>query len=172
MLDQVDSFLTKGYCIFDEKGLLDLTEFAVQNVEEFEGFPMILDAYTDIEQQKINMFVQYVSEKYVESLYKNYEVLGTGVWDGVDSGSMGWHNDHNEGIDFNVLLYNDDTDDSTGGQIEFQYPGGQECIYPKSGNLIFINQDLKFKHKASRSTGFRRVATIEYGLRYGQNYIL
>lgn len=162
MLDQTDKFLTYGYAHFHEPNLLDLSKFNITNVEINDNLE---NNFTLEEQVMLDEFVRFVSEKYIEPLYKDYEVTYCGVWDGVDLGSADWHNDAVEGFDFNVLYYFDDTDESTGGQIEFKHYNGEVCIYPKKGDLVFINQNGKFYHKASRSKQHRRVASIEYKVR-------
>jgi hypothetical protein len=159
MLDQTDIFLTQGYAHFKEPGLLDLSKFNITNVEIDDTLE---NNFSIEEQAMIDQFVEYVSKKYVGSLYKNYEVVYYAVWDGVDQGSTEWHNDAVEGFDFNVLYYYDDTDETVGGQIELRNYEGEVCVYPKSGDLVFINQNGKFYHRANRSTAPRRVASIEY----------
>lgn len=157
----LDNFFTKGYVLFHEPNLIDLNCFEIVNVEIYDKLP--LNAFDENEQKQFMEFSKVVTEKYVTQLFGDYyEILGYGIWDGVDPGSMNWHNDQDEGLDFNVLYYHDTMLPETGGQIEFKYPGGQDCVYPKSGDLIIINQDFKFMHKASRSTISRRVASIEF----------
>lgn len=159
MLNQLSNFLLNGYAHFNESGLLDLSKFNIVNVEITDNLDI---SFSEEEQLLIDKYVEYVSKKYVEPIYKNYIVTYCAVWDGVDLGSTEWHNDKIEGFDFSVLYYYDSTNEESGGQIEFKFPDGETIIYPKSGDLIFINQDKKFFHKASRSNSSRRVASIEY----------
>ena len=159
MLNQLSNFLLNGYAHFNESGLLDLSKFNIVNVEITDNLDI---SFSEEEQLLIDKYVEYVSKKYVEPIYKNYIVTYCAVWDGVDLGSKEWHNDKIEGFDFSVLYYYDSTNEESGGQIEFKFPDGETIIYPKSGDLIFINQDKKFFHKASRSNSSRRVASIEY----------
>lgn len=159
MKDQFENFLLKGYAVFADPGIIDLSKFNITNVEIAKD----LDDVTDIEERTyLEEFVNYVSNTYVRPVYPNFEVKYSNVWDGVDAGSMTWHNDNNEGFDFNVLYYYDSTSKDVGGEIEFKYPGGEDKIYPQTGNLIFINQNGQFQHKANRSLTQRRVASIEY----------
>lgn len=161
MKDQSDCFLQNGYCSFYIPDLIDLSKFNVVNVEQFETLP--LDAWTPYEEQEIKRFVDFVSNEYVATLFPNYVVDYYAVWDGVDLGSAEWHNDSDELFHFNCLYYFDDTGPAVGGNVEFRWPnGGYANLYPKAGTLVFINQDLKFEHKANRSTAPRRVASIEY----------
>lgn len=159
MLNQLSNFLLNGYAHFNESDLLDLSKFNIVNVEITDNLDI---SFSEEEQLLIDKYVEYVSKKYVEPIYKNYIVTYCAVWDGVDLGSTEWHNDKIEGFDFSVLYYYDSTNEESGGQIEFKFPDGETIIYPKSGDLIFINQDKKFFHKASRSNSSRRVASIEY----------
>lgn len=159
MKEQFENFVTKGYAVFTDPGIIDLSKFVITNVEFAEDLYDITDHE---EQQHLEKFINYVSEHYVKTVYPNFRVEYANVWDGVDAGSMNWHNDHVEGFDLNVLYYHDSTSPETGGEIEFKYPGGEDKLYPKSGTLIFINQNGQFEHKANRSTVNRRVASIEY----------
>lgn len=159
MLEQTHNFLFFGYSLFKEPNLLDLSKFNITNVEITDE---LTNNFTDYEQLELNKFIEYISEKYVNPLYKNYIVTYYAVWDGVDLGSTCWHNDSNEGFDFNVLYYFDDTDEKKGGQIEFKCSERETLIYPKKFDLIFINQNKKFYHKVTRSKDKRRVASIEY----------
>lgn len=159
MLNKLSNFLLNGYAHFNEPNLLDLSKFNVINVEINDNLDI---NFSHHEQQLIDKYVEYISKKYVDSIYKNYIVTCCAIWDGVDLGSTKWHNDNNEGFDFSVLHYYDDTSKEIGGQIEFKFPDGETIIYPKCGDLIFINQDEKFFHKAARSSSTRRVASIEY----------
>lgn len=159
MKDQLDNFLTKGYARFNELGLLNLSKFVMTNVEVQDK--LVEDK--DPEQQlELKNFIDYITKNYVNPIWPNAEVTYYGVWDGVDEGSMTWHNDAVEGFDFNVLYYYDSTDEDVGGAVEFRYNGGEDIIYPKAGDIVFINQNGKFYHKANRSEKQRRVATIEY----------
>lgn len=162
MLDQIDNFLQKGYAHFTKTNLLIEDDFNFPNVE-IEEDPL-LGNFTDKEYEHIINFIEHVSKIYVEPLFPTYIIKNYAVWEGVDLGSAIWHNDKNEGFDLNCLYYFNDTDETTGGQIEFKGPLGEVQIYPKQGDLIFINQDTRFQHKASRSSSQRKVASIEYKL--------
>ncbi len=159
MKDQIDSFLLKGYAHFKEPGLLNSKIFTFTNVEIDDE---LNNNFNSEQKYHLNLFIDYVSKNYVYSLYKNFEVVYYSIWDGVDLGSTEWHNDSVEGFDFNVLYYLDNTNEKIGGSIEFRWSEGEELIYPSSGDLVFINQNGKFYHKASRSKSQRRVASIEY----------
>jgi hypothetical protein len=159
MIDQINSFLEKGFAIFNVPDLIDLSAFNIINVELNDD---LINDFSATEQAALDDFVNYVSQNFVKSLYKDFKVVYYSIWDGVDQGSTVWHNDNVEGFDFNVLYYFDNTDPVVGGCIEFRYPDGEHKIYPKSGDLIFINQKMQFLHRASRSTAHRRVASIEY----------
>lgn len=159
MRDQLDNFLTKGYARFNEKNLLDLSKFVMTNVEVQDK---LIEDTDPEQQQEMRDFVKYISDNYVKPIWPNAQVTYYGVWDGVDEGSTTWHNDAVEGFDFNVLYYYDNTDENVGGSVEFKYDGGEDIIYPIAGDIVFINQNGKFYHKANRSEKQRRVATIEY----------
>lgn len=159
MLNQLSNFLLKGYAHFNEPNLLDLSKFNIVNVEINDNLDI---NFSHAEQKLIDKYVEYVNNKYINPIYKSYVVTYCAVWDGVDLGSTEWHNDKIEGFDFSVLYYHNNTSKEIGGQIEFKFPDGETIIYPKCGDLIFINQDEKFFHKAAQSSSTRRVASIEY----------
>jgi hypothetical protein len=164
MIDQLENFLVKGYAVFLEPDLIDLSVFNLINVEEIGDAPE-LELLQNVDLKEtilLQQFADKVSKNYVEPVFKNFKINRINAWNGVDLSSMHWHNDKIENFDFSVLYYYDDTSIKVGGKIEFQYPEGEVAIYPRAGNLIFINQDLKFRHRASRSTNSRRVASIEY----------
>lgn len=161
MIEQFNSFLVNGFTIFNVPDLIDLSEFNIINVELNDDS---VNSFSISEQAKMDTFIEYVSQNFVKSFYTDFEIVDYSVWDGVDQGSTIWHNDSVEGFDFSVLYYFDNTDPVVGGSIEFQYPNGETKIYPKSGDLIFINQNKRFYHKASRSTSQRRIASIEYNV--------
>jgi hypothetical protein len=156
---QANNFLTKGYAHFHENNLIDLSIFKITNVE-IKGD--LKNNFTFEEKILLEYFVNYISENYVSTLYNNFEVTYYSVWNGVHEGSTKWHNDSDEGFNFGVNYYHDNTDENIGGSVEFRYPGGEDTVYPKSGDLIFINQNKNFLHKANRSKSSRRVASIEY----------
>jgi hypothetical protein len=160
MLDQLHNFLTLGYAKFQDPGILDLEQFDIPNVEFFSD--PVLGEFEGKELEEITAFQNYILKKYVLLVYPNAKIKYCAVWDGVDSGSMNWHNDAVEGFDFNMLYYFDDCDEVSGGQIEFMHPEGTVTLYPKHGDIVFINQDSKFKHRAFRSKGNRRVASMEF----------
>lgn len=162
MLDQLDNFMQKGYAHFKNTNLLNVDDFSFPNVE-IEDDPL-LGTFNDTEYELILDFIETVTKTYVEPLFPSYIIKKYAVWDGIDLGSTIWHNDKLEGFDLNCLYYFDNTSSDIGGSIEFKIGDDETQIYPQNGDLIFINQDTKFRHRALRSSNSRRVASIEYKL--------
>lgn len=167
MLEQTTQFLSQGFAVFPEPGLLNVNDFTFENVELVSD--PILNAFTPEQHRLMLDFIHHICTKYIEPLYPAYTIVNYAVWDGVDLGSAEWHNDATENFDINCLYYFDTQTVESGGNIEFMWPVSDKHtahtgVYPVAGTLAFINQQLKFKHKANRSATKRRVASVEFKL--------
>lgn len=95
-------------------------------------------------------------------IFPSVRLFSIGYWDGVDPGSQRWHDDLAEGHDLSVLLYLDDTDETSGGDICIKKRDNMHCIYPKRGDIICIDHTQGVLHKASPSKNTRRLIAFEF----------
>jgi len=158
-------FLSKGFAVINIPQILDLIsidEFEIVNVEQIEGVDDIPPvARPRYQEQQMLKVVDYLKCNFLNCVFKEYNILSCSLWDGVDSGSLDFHNDSKEGQSFCFLIYFDDQKQETGGSISFKWPGGQETIIPKAGTVCWVNQQTKFQHRAERSKITRRVMCVE-----------
>lgn len=89
------------------------------------------------------------------------ECVGIGSWVNSDIGTMEWHSDGIEGIDYTMMYYFDDTDPAVGGSISFKVGDEAHTIYPRSGDIILINQSNRCQHKVEQCKSIRRVIGID-----------
>ena len=112
---------------------------------------------------KLNMFGQYLHQKYIlpewpDAVFNKYL-----VWDGVDKDNQGWHTDMFEDYDVFFLYYLDHTYRETGGAINFKWDGDKtESYQPVAGELFMISNIRGFWHKADSTKITRRVCSFDY----------
>jgi hypothetical protein len=109
----------------------------------------------------LNETKSFLIENYMRS-FKNCEFIRMGAWSGVDDDSTKWHNDFEEGFNANIVVYLDDSLNEN--KIEIKNSNEEVAIYPKKGDFVLINQDTKFKHRATHAIGQRRVFSFEFNV--------
>lgn len=165
--DDPYNFLLKGFCVFENTNLIsqfyEIENYKIEdcNVLECDDLEKhmpkkVVDVLKDVQKK--------IGDTYISKLYDNWKPMSVGMWDGIDEGSEKWHNDSNEGMSFNFLLYFDDMFPTTGGALHVKGPQSEEIIYPKRDMLVWINQSEQFFHKADKSHAQRRLASFEYKL--------
>lgn len=83
------------------------------------------------------------------------------IWDDVDSGSKVWHNDRSlSDANLTVLIYCDDRVE--GNTISVRGPLSMIDITPDKYDVVYVNQNEKFEHRASISKLPRRVIGLQY----------
>ena len=145
----LDKFLNNGFFkVNDPKAFKFFDIDAVDWTEKGEMGVSIIKRNEKIEKQ-LEKTKEYVSDKYILPLsshaYGKIEVVN-----GLDKPTLEWHNDLIEGPNCGCLLYFDDTDEDTGGNISFRRKSDKEVIssfYPKKYDILVLNQSLKFQHK-------------------------
>lgn len=157
------SFFEKGFVIFEEPELVELIgdDFELLNRQERLRDNFKKDMTSELN-QRFNTATEYIRFKYMASLFDDFEFVKYGCWEGVDTDNTYWHNDFFEGMNCFFLLYCQDQAPETGGSISFQWPGGEETIYPKRGTLAMLNQRLDFYHKAEKSKIERRICAFDF----------
>lgn len=161
----ISDIYTKGYVRFYEpQGLemININEHKLLNTEERarDNGKEDIDALL---RNKLNMFGQYLHQKYIlpewpEAIFNKYL-----IWDGVDKDNQGWHTDMFEDYDVFFLYYLDHTYRETGGAINFKWDGDKtESYQPVAGELFMISNIRGFWHKADSTKITRRVCSFDY----------
>lgn len=161
-LKGIESFFLYGYYL-DEYSDIDFSYF-----KELE----FKDCNISIEEQfvdekhlnELQTLQSLLGKKYIEKVFTNYQLRSYGMWDGVDEGSSRWHNDFLDGDSFNsnILVYLDDNNEKNGNSIEVRGPQFSHKLYPKNGQLLWLNQKKIFQHRATHTSGRRRILSFEY----------
>jgi len=161
----ISDIYTKGYVrLYEPQGLemISINEHKLLNTEERARD----NGKEDIDHllgNKLNMFGQYLHQKYIlpewpEAIFNKYL-----VWDGVDKDNQGWHTDMFEDYDVFFLYYLDHTYRETGGAINFKWDGDKtESYQPAAGELFMISNIRGFWHKADSTKITRRVCSFDY----------
>lgn len=161
----IQDIYTKGYVKLSEPQgleLIKLDEFRLLNVEERQRDNGEKDV-SPLLTARMNTFGQFLYQKYIlpewpEATYNKFL-----VWDGVDKDNQGWHTDMFEEYDVFFLYYFDDSNEETGGAINFKWDGDQTASYqPKAGDLFMVSNKRGFWHRADDTMITRRVASFDY----------
>lgn len=109
----------------------------------------------------LHPFIQKMNSELSE--YFSVKFMKAEIWDDVDKGSKEWHNDnkYNESMaNLTVLIYCDERKE--GNSISVRGPLCEVKILPDRYDMVIINQNKKFEHKASISELPRRVIGLQY----------
>lgn len=170
-IDWVNDFRTKGYAKFSEPELasmVDIDKVVFHYHEERLRDNFKDNLPTDVVAQ-MERVKAYITQKYIDVGFTDYEFMNYVIAEGVDADSGIWHNDGFEGGSAFFLFYFDDQFEETDGEIEFRWPqGGHAKYYPKKGDLILLNQTPGFFHRASKSKITRRLASITYNIKHSE----
>jgi hypothetical protein len=169
--DWINDFRTKGYAKFSEIDLANMVD--IDKVVFHYHEERLRDNFKDnlpVEVVKQMELVKvYLTQKYIDAAFKNYEFMNYVVAEGVDADSSIWHNDGFEGGSVFFLFYFDDQHEETAGEVEFRWPnGGHAKYYPKKGDLILLNQTPGFFHRASKSKIPRRLSSFTYNVEHSE----
>lgn len=105
-----------------------------------------------------------IGQEYISKLFdRNYILKNCAMWEGVDEGSIDWHNDWQNGknMNTNLLVYLDDTTEHL-NSIQVRNKVDEYVVLPKEGDFVLLNQGLGFEHKATHNGGRRRVLSFEF----------
>jgi hypothetical protein len=90
-----------------------------------------------------------LATKYLKNCKADYVDLVKGMDDNV----YDWHNDFEPNkVNLGILLYYTDTDEETGGAIQFRKFGSTEVetIYPKQYDVLIVNHTQNFEHRVTK----------------------
>ena len=161
----LDSFFLEGYY---KAKVSDFTDFDISFFDQFKIAHCashecdILDPAAVAELKKLQ---QFFADNLIKLLFDEFEVVDIGMWEGVDDGTSDWHNDWQDGDNFssNILIYLDDNTEENGNSLKVRSHGtNEQTLYPKRGEFIWLNQKSCFEHKATFTSGIRRVLSLEY----------
>lgn len=115
-------------------------------------------------QADLDKLHQWFADNYISKMFDDFEMKQCAMWSGVDEGSRNWHNDYEDGDSFNsnILVYMDDNTIENGNNIQVASGDFVNIIYPKRREFVWLNQKKCFQHRATHTSGVRRVLSFEY----------
>lgn len=161
-LPGIENFFLHGYYLDENLGM-DFSDYKSMNFKDCNDKDE--DSWLDKRYlSDLKKIQEFFADRYISSIFTNYELKDCGMWEGVDDGSSKWHNDYLDGDTFNsnILVYLDDNTIENGNSIEVRGPGFTHKLYPKANQLIWLNQKRIFEHRATHSSGRRRILSFEY----------
>ena len=113
----------------------------------------------------LKMCHTYLGDKYIRKLSNKFNLYGQPeIINGVDKGSLNWHNDEKEGANLAALMYfTSAANPDTGGQLEVrnaETKGLSAFLYPGRGDVILLNHKKQWEHKIGefKPIGVERIA--------------
>lgn len=159
------SFFSNGYLHghIPEVNSYDFSQF--EFVDCFKH-AKVLDLKPVIDERAHNVLTeiyQLIEDRYIRHMFDRYELLEMSMWEGVDELSRTWHNDYIKGKTFNsnILVYLDEGNEENGNFIEVKNQEEEFKIYHKAGDFVWLNQKHIFRHKATHTSGQRRLISYE-----------
>jgi hypothetical protein len=155
------------YKLYEPEGIdfVNLEKYKLLNVEERNRDNGEHDLPEELS-HKLSIFANYLKTKYIDSHWPENNFIKFTVWDGVDKDNQGWHTDMFEDYDVFFLYYYDDSEEKTGGAIQFKWKESDEFkIYshqPRSGDLFLVSNARGFWHRAESTTIQRRVMSFDF----------
>jgi len=172
-MDDINNFIIQGFHVYHSPNLvklLDISSFGnIIDVNTYNDTAGILDVgiyaiyFTEEQKEKLGIVQHFLESNFLTEF--EYYIVKCCIWDGVDDGSVQFHNDGKEHMNCTFLCYFSDTSEETGGALFVKKLNGVASkIYPQAGDIVWLNQDEKFQHKAERSSIPRIVAGFEYNI--------
>jgi len=157
-------FNEKGFVFLrdeDVAGLIDVDSFKLKYNEEMLRDNSENDLPSNVKMQ-MDIVAEHLKTKYLEKMFDEVNFVKYILWEGVDADTATWHNDGFEGMNAFFLLYFDDQDEETGGEVAFKWGDKEESFYPKRGDLILLNQAAGFFHRADKAKIKRRQCSFDF----------
>ena len=161
-LANLNNFFLKGYVQGQFwKDVSHFKDYDIKNAEDpnvGETSSVPKEAEKELEKLQIE-----IGKKLISKIYDKYECRNVGAWEGVDEGSVKWHNDQLDGknMNSNVLVYLDDTREHKNG-IDVKSQIEEYSLTPKENEFVWLNQSKMYQHKDSHNGGRRRILSFEY----------
>ena len=165
--EQLTQLITNGYFLTDVSELIK--DIDVDHITWYKCPEGVLKpSDRDPIYQRLNTLSDDIGDKIIKPMFGNYTKGITGFWDRVDSYSVNWHNDLNEGSNLFALVYFDTMTPGIAGNIHVRNAQGDEFSHlPSKGDCIFINQQKGFEHRVTQTRPYdvvRRVANFRYNV--------
>jgi hypothetical protein len=105
----------------------------------------------DVE-KALKMCHTYLGDKYISQLSGKFNLYGQPeIINGVDKGSLNWHNDLKEGANVAALMYfTGASNPDTGGHLEVRTAETKQLsafLYPGKCDVILLNHKSTWEHK-------------------------
>jgi hypothetical protein len=146
-------FLSHGYQSAPFKDVKALQAFEHFKYPKAYALDYVVDPQAQV---LLDSLQEYIGREYISNIYgSNYTIVSNTMWEGIDAGSLEWHNDAVEGTSSSFLIY---MDSSVLGVR------GVEELYVHAGTYeyIWVNQGPAFEHKAVPSGISRRILGFEF----------
>jgi len=164
----ISEVFTKGfYRCNDPKCFEFIDEYSV-NWPMVGTIPLQLAKVTPQLQIAFDKTQDLLAEKYIKQLWSEIKPSYVDLVNGLDDNVFDWHTDYelNE-VNLGILLYFNDTNETTGSDIEFRHKKSKEVtgtFYPKRYDVCIINQGPDFEHRVSvqKIKAPRIVASLHY----------
>lgn len=155
------SYLVYGYFRFNATAILEkLCLQAFEPIKNKDATFLTEDpeeryrAYTPAQRVRLKRLATDLSENYF--LHFNHELRFSDMWATSNPNTYDWHCDTLrcwKGFNSSVNCYFDDTDPTTGGELQVKAVDSSEVvgIYPMYGDVIVLNQHPSFQHRVTHS---------------------
>lgn len=171
------NFLMDGLHVFHDPQFIDMIDLPtfgeIINVDTFidpaEKDVVMYDEVFAIEfneeqRRRLLSVRDFLIDRYL-SHFKHVRLKGCCIWDGVDDGSARFHNDNEDEMNATFLCYFNDTSPEVGGALQVRHHNcieNQKLVYPQAGDIVWLNQNVRFDHKANRSIKPRVLAGFDF----------
>lgn len=165
VISPISGFSSKGYAVFQMTDTDSLRFFESLNFKSVEQHDEDADESWIPEEIKPDLynFAQTLMRKIVTPQFPSARFLASSMWDGVDHGSIVWHNDcHSpKSLNSSLLLYLDTPKNPEVGSLFVKGNDVENRILTSHGRLVWLNQTHLFLHRADKSPERRRVIGVD-----------
>ena len=156
--DEAQKLIDRGYIWYEKK-------VTTSDIGEVCRLPFPNANSKDKPPKELNWLLHPFIRKMNDELSEHFNAkfMKAEIWDDVDEGSKEWHNDNKykkSMANLSVLIYCDERKE--GNSIQIRGPLGEMKILPDRYDMVIVNQNKKFEHKASISEFPRRVIGLQY----------
>lgn len=124
---------------------------------------------TDIDPNAVKMMrkIQNIlTDHLVKKYYKDVEVIGYDMWQGVPPDLKLFHNDHvhkRQSWNSNIFIFLDECESNNMNYLEVRAgPDEFYQVIPNRGDIIWLNQSEQFTYKMIHTSGKNRILDFRY----------